>query len=608
MLNPGSREQSSAMVEKKTRRFLGALLLGMFTAVAGIAATPGTAGAHASIASTTPTDGAILEDRPGTVVIEFNEKVNVSENSVRLVDSAGEQRTLTEATRSEVGTGVEISWTVPGDLEEGWHAVAWRAVSEDGHPINGSFTFYYGDPGAAGSSAKAEKAADPTRPFVILSDVLRALTYLSVLLAIGLMVATWATGGALTAAALPHLVAKTRRWSAIAAVIGLVVTPAALVNSSVLLNGGSTESLGIIIQIVLQSSAGAALLVRMSALFGICTAILLIAEQGTKKIGGVVGAISAVALMYSFPMAGHAEVVPWSWPAKIAESVHLLAGAAWLGAIPAIAIVVAKRRELTREATIETVERFSKIATVSVISVLIAGVTLSVAMFTSAEEVILTRYGVTLLVKFVLVGLIALAGAYNHFHLLPSMRRGGEEEWPRQRLHLKSTLLGEAAGLLLVVAATTALTMVGAPAAGGNHFAGGGHGHGGFGDGTELDIALSDLEPKILQTPLGTGEARLDYLPGRADAENRFTVTVTDENGKERPIEKAKVEFTHKGLEIGPITRSFEADNGTWRLVGRDLGVAGTWTAKITFTFADQQVDSAEFSVEIAAALGSTQP
>jgi copper transport protein len=596
------------MVEKKARRFLGALLLVTFTAVAGIAGTPGTAGAHASVASTSPTDGEILEDRPGSVVIEFNEKVNVSENSVRLVDSAGEQRSLVENGRNEVGAGVEITWVVPDDLEEGWHAVAWRAVSEDGHPINGSFTFYYGDPGAAGSSAKAENAADPTRPFIILSDALRALTYLSVLLAVGLMLATWATGGALTTAALPGLAAKTRRWSAVAAVAGLVVTPAALVNSSVLLNGGSTESLGIIIQIVLQSSAGAALLVRMSALFGVCTAILLIAEQGTKKIGAAVGVISAGALMYSFPMAGHASVVPWTWPAKIAESVHLLAGAAWLGAIPAVAIVVARRRELTREATIETVERFSKIATVSVIAVLIAGLTLSVTMFASAEEIILTRYGVTLLVKFTLVGLIALAGAYNHFHLLPTMRRGREEDWPRQRLHLKSTLLGEAAGLLLVIAATTALTMVSAPAAGGSHFAGGGHGHGGFGDGTELEIALSDLEPKILQTPLGTGEARLDYLPGRADAENRFTVTVTDENGNERSLEKVKVEFTNEALEIGPITRNFESDNGTWRLVGRDLGVAGTWTAKITFTFADQQLDTAEFSVDIAAPLGSTQP
>jgi copper transport protein len=596
------------MVHKKTRRFLGAILLVIFTAVAGIASTPGTAGAHASVASTSPTDGEILEDRPGSVSIEFNEKVNVSENSVRLVDSAGEQRTLVESGRNEVGTGVKISWSVPDDLEEGWYAVAWRAVSEDGHPINGSFTFYYGDPGAAGSSAKAEDAADPTRPFVIISDALRALTYLSVLLAVGLMLATWATGGALTAAALPGLAAKTRRWSAIAAVVGLVVTPAALVNSSILLNGGSTESLGIIVQIVLQSSMGAALLVRMSALFGICTAILLIAEQGTKKIGAAVGVISAGALMYSFPMAGHATVVPWSWPAKIAESVHLLAGAAWLGAIPAIAVVVAKRRELTREATIETVERFSKIATVSVIAVLLAGVTLAVTMFTSPGELVLTRYGVTLLVKFTLVGMIALAGAYNHFHLLPSMRRGNEEQWPNQRLHLKSSLLGEAAGLLLVVTATAALTMVSAPAAGGNHFAGGGHGHGGFGDGTELEIALSDLEPKIVQTPLGTGEARLDYLPGRVDAENRFTITVTDENGEERPLEKVRVEFTHKELEIGPITRSFSADNGTWRLVGRDLGVAGTWTAKITFTFTDQQIDSAEFSVEIAAPFGSTQP
>lgn len=589
------------------RRIFAACLLGILGAGASIGFGATAVNAHAAVAATSPGDGEILGERPETVSIEFNENVNVSESSVRLIDARGEAVTLEERNRTKVGAGVEISWSVPEDLAEGWHAVAWRAVSEDGHPINGSFTFYYGDPETAGSAAKAGPAADPTRPYIIISDALRALTYLAVLLAVGLMLSTWATGGALMLGAAPTHTVQTRRWAAGAAVAGLLLTPAALVNNSIILNGGSTESLGIIIQIVLQSSAGAALLVRMSALFGVCTAILLIAEQGTKKIGAAVGAISAAALMYSFPMAGHAEVVPWAWPAKIAETVHLLAGAAWLGAIPAVAAVALRRRTLTRDAVLETVERFSKIATLSVVAVLIAGVVLSVTMFTRADEIILTRYGITLLVKFSLVGMIALAGAYNHFHLLPMIRRGGEEHWPKQRTHLKATLLGEAIGLVLIALATSALTMVSAPAAGGNHLAGG-HGHGGFGDGVELELALGDLEPKIVQSPLGAGEARLDYLPGRTDAENRFTVTVTDADGTERALQQVTAQFTHQVLEIGPIIREFTAENGTWRLIGRDLGVAGTWTAKVTFTFDNGEIDVAEFAVEIAAPFDGSQP
>jgi copper transport protein len=558
--------------------------------------------AHASVAETAPTDGEVLEDRPETILIEFNEKVTTAEGSVRLIDSAGEATPLVEASRNDKGAGVVVTWQVPDDLEEGWHAVAWRAVSADGHPINGSFTFYYGDPENAAGAEKAGKVSDPTRPFILFSDLLRAVTYLTVLLAVGLLVVSWAFSGPALNEQLPGALAGLRRWSTGFTIVALVLTPLALVNNSIILNGGSTESLGVIVQIVLQSSAGAALLVRMSALFGLCTALLLLAEKGTRKVGYVIGGLSSIALLYSFPMAGHAAVVPWARVAEVSETLHLLAGAAWLGGIPAVGFVIARKRSLERTATMEVVERFSKIATVSVIAVLLAGVTAAVTMFTEPGDLVLTRYGVTLLVKFTLVGSIALLGAYNHFYLLPRLR----EDWDGHKRHLRTSLLSESFAILLVAVATSALTMVSAPAAGGNHLAGG-HGHGGFGDSLELELALGDLEPRILRASVGDGEARLDYLPGRADAENRFTLTVTDASGTERTLERVTVDFTNEALELGPITRAFLWENGSWGLSTRDLGVAGNWTAKVTLSFEDGEMDVATFDVVIDPAR-STEP
>lgn len=595
MLKTTEKAQSPTMQRprKKSRSIIvGALLSLLLLPTFGAEQ----AQAHASVARTSPTDGEVLEERPPTVTIEFNEKVTTAEGSVRLVDSSGSSTALEENRRSDKGSGVEIEWQVPEDIEEGWYAVAWRAVSADGHPINGSFTFYYGDPEQAAGADKAGKVSDPTKPFIYASDALRALTYLSVLLAIGLLVVSWAFSGQSAQESLPGVLASLRRWSTAFTIAALVLTPLALVNNSIILNGGSTDSLGVIIQIVLQSSAGAALLVRMSALFGLCTALLLVAEKGTRKVGNVIGAASAVALLYSFPMAGHAAVVPWARLAEISETLHLLAAAAWLGGLPAVGLVITKRRELGKETVLEVVGRFSKIATVSVIVVLLAGITASITMFTSAGDLVLTRYGVTLLAKFALVGSLALVGAYNHFYLLPKLQNDGE--WENGRRHLRTSLLSESAGLLLVALATMALTMVSAPAAGGNHLAGG-HGHGGFGDSLELELALGDLEPRIERSPVGAGEARLDYLPGRVDADNRFTLTVTDAAGEDRPLEQVTVAFTNKELEIGPITRAFLFENGSWTLSTRDLGVAGTWVAEMTLRFDDGEMDIATFEVII---------
>lgn len=552
--------------------------------------------AHAAVAATSPDDGEVLQDRPREITIEFNEQVATAAGSARLIDADGRSVDLTETGRANKGAGVTVTWQVQEDLEQGWHAVAWRAVSADGHPINGSFTFYYGDPEDASGAAKADKVDDPTRPFILVSDILRALTYVAVLSAVGLFAAGWAFSGPLLSAAFPGAVASTRKWSTALTIGALVLTPAALVNNSIILNGGSTESLGIIIQIVLQSSAGAALLVRMSALFGICTALLLVAEKGTRKAGNVIAALSATALMYSFPMAGHAAVVPWSMVAEISETVHLLAAAAWLGAIPAVMFLVLRRRDINGETVLEAVSRFSKVATVSVSLVLIGGVAASVTMFTDPGDVILTRYGVTLIVKFLLVSSIALAGAYNHFYLLPRLRK--PEDRDEAAKHLRFSLIGESVGLLLIALATSALTMVSAPAAGGNHLAGG-HGHGGFGDSFELENALGDLEPRILRVAVGTGEARLDYLPGRSDAENRFTLTVTDADGNERGLERVSIKFVHDELGIGPIERPFLFENGSWKLSTRDLGVPGEWGAELTLVFENQEMDVAAYTIVI---------
>jgi len=596
MLKIRQNEQSGRVT--RPRLLLASLLLCI--GVVGLTG-PGSVSAHASVAATSPGDGEVLQERPDAVTIEFNEKVATADGSVRLVDADGKSTDLLETSRTDKGAGVTVAWQIPEDLEQGWHAVAWRAVSEDGHPINGSFTFYYGDPEDASGAAKAEKVKDPTRPFVLLSDVLRALTYIAVLSAIGLFAAGWAFSGPLLSAAVPGAVAATRKWSTVMTIAALVLTPAALVNNSVILNGGSTESLGVIIQIVLQSSAGTALLVRMSALFGICTALLLVAEKGTRKAGNVIAVASAAALAYSFPMAGHAAVVPWSLVAEISETLHLLAGAAWLGAIPAVAFLLLRRRDITGEAALEAVSRFSKVATVSVILVLVGGVSTSVTMFTEPGDIVLTRYGVTLVVKFLLVSTIALAGAYNHFYLLPRLRNSDNRE--EARSHLRLSLIAESVGLLLVAIATSALTMVSSPAAGGNHLAGG-HGHGGFGDSFELEAALGDLEPRILRAVVGNGEARLDYLPGRADAENRFTLTVTDASGDERELERVSVKFVHEELGIGPIERPFLFENGSWLLSTRDLGVAGEWTAEVTLAFENQEMDIVTFNVTIDPARG----
>ena len=192
------------------------------------------ASAHASVSSTSPDDGAVTAERPEYVEIAFNEKVSLADGSARLIDAAGTEIVLKQASNTPEGSGSRARWMVPDDVGAGWHAVAWRAVSEDGHAIQGSFTFYYGDPDSAGQAERAETIDDPARPYVRASHVLRVLSYLSVLLAVGFLAALWAVSGP-TASQVPALAQSLRRISAGAAIVGLVVTPLTLFNNALLL-------------------------------------------------------------------------------------------------------------------------------------------------------------------------------------------------------------------------------------------------------------------------------------------------------------------------------------------------------------------------------------
>jgi len=101
-----------------------------------MAASPAPAWAHSRLLHTTPADGAAINEPTTQVVLTFNEmvkqrfttvvvtgpdSVDYSQGPVRVVDT-----TVTQPVYP---------------LRSGAYHVAWRAVSADGHPVQGEFRF-----------------------------------------------------------------------------------------------------------------------------------------------------------------------------------------------------------------------------------------------------------------------------------------------------------------------------------------------------------------------------------------------------------------------------------------------------------------------------------
>ncbi len=118
------------------------------------------AAGHASLTSSDPIDGAELSVAPEEVTLTFNEELLNELVEVSILDASGDLVMATEAEQTPPpGTAVMVPW--PADLPAGEYSVAFRVVSEDGHPVTGQVGFSYAETRAV-SEPIEETSAEAT--------------------------------------------------------------------------------------------------------------------------------------------------------------------------------------------------------------------------------------------------------------------------------------------------------------------------------------------------------------------------------------------------------------------------------------------------------------
>lgn len=135
----------------KTIAFIASLFLLSASLIAGVVP----ASAHADLVSTDPVDGAVLEAAPESITLTFNSTILSGMAELAVTNSAQElvDGILVESAQ----TTATALWpaSLPGDT----YRVAYRIVSEDGHPITGTFSFSY--PASEPTSPSEPTIAEP---------------------------------------------------------------------------------------------------------------------------------------------------------------------------------------------------------------------------------------------------------------------------------------------------------------------------------------------------------------------------------------------------------------------------------------------------------------
>jgi methionine-rich copper-binding protein CopC len=152
-----------------------AAIIGLLLGVLSSLAMAVSADAHAALTSISPADGAQLAQAPTQVVLTFDEAISTSFATVTVTNPDGAS---VSQGRAQVD-GAVVTQALAAGLGAGRYTVAFRVVSDDGHPVSDRTTFTVlpsatatgspSDPATAtpdaspsGAAAAGPQAADPS--------------------------------------------------------------------------------------------------------------------------------------------------------------------------------------------------------------------------------------------------------------------------------------------------------------------------------------------------------------------------------------------------------------------------------------------------------------
>jgi copper transport protein len=370
-------------------------------------AFPGSAWAHATLESTTPTFRQELQRGPATIRLHFDQHVKLLPGAIQVLNGVGKDFA---GPARVVGPDV-VARVRP--LKLGAYTVRWHAISADSHVVSGVWTFGVRVPAPAVENAYG--AGSPT----VQEHVVRWVWFLGIALAIGALGLRLVV---LRGLAVPR---GLERRITVAAGLGAVVALQAGVTAFSLRAEDALQLpfgrfLYGDLSPMAQTRFGTAF-VAMTLVFALVLALVYLSWLLDRVDLQVPAFALAVLFAGGLSLSGHDAVDQGSsWKTEIADWVHLSAASLWIGALATMAVLLwGGAPELRRVAFL----RFSRLATVLIALVLGAGVYLSIVRLPHLADLWSTGYGHVLLVKIGLVCFALLWGAFHHFVVRPALER-----------------------------------------------------------------------------------------------------------------------------------------------------------------------------------------
>jgi copper transport protein len=395
---------------------------------------PAQAFAHATLERTSPTFRERLSASPRTISFRFDQYVKVLPGSVQLFSAAHRVRVVRTWT-----DGLYLKAAVP-KLPRGPYTVRWHALSGDGHVVSGVFTF--GVRTAAPAATDAFGASGPTRT----EDLVRWLYFLALALVVG------GLGFRLLVLRGPLSARAEKRFYVLTGIGVFATIDAGIV--AFILRAEDALQLPFLrllygdLSPIAQSRFGTAF-IAMTLGFVLVAAMLFLAWLTDRPVLLWPAFLVGLGCVSGLSLSGHSAAdAGSSWKSELADWAHLSAACLWIGGLVQLTLIVwPLLPELRRSAFLA----FSRLATVCVGVLLVAGVYLSILRLPELRDLWTTGYGQVLLVK---IGLVSLAFAWGGLHKLVAVPAVTRDSGGTVLGRLRGSLVGESVvGMAVLLAA-----------------------------------------------------------------------------------------------------------------------------------------------------------
>jgi copper transport protein len=546
--------------------------------IVGLIAAPA-ASAHAYLIKTTPTASQVLNAPPQTIALTYDEAVEPRFAIISVTDVSGTQETA-GAVRRSPGDPDTLTVAVRPGLPEGWYLIYWRAISVDGHPVQGAYTYAVGpNPGPAPRFAVPTISGSATSPEPL---VARTVMFLAVMISIGLFVMRFLLARSLVRRAGPRSLRPLSIAFAISSVIGLVAIFAYLDASTAIDSLRSVFDLATLVPLFGVTAFGRGYLDMLIcfALFCFAGWVSLSVDRSDRtrrslaELAAHTGALLAAGAVLIIPgTSGHAAQTAPRGLTLGADWVHLVSGSVWLGGLVGLLILWGTLGPARRvEGLALVAPRFSKLALASVTTLAASGIIEAIDHMPAIEALWRTGYGVAILVKVAILLAAMLLASGNLLRSAPQLfaaradvSRGAAAVGLLGRLVCGETVL--VAGAVFVAALLSSLAPP--PPA----FA-------------LQNAALAQIGPGQTARSVSVHGYRLSVLvsPNKAAAPNAFALRITHAG---RPVDGATVTLTFNQTEMEMPEQEYglrQTGPGTYARSAPALIMVGNWNLAFQVT------------------------